>query len=230
MIKIMQLEIKKAQLGWYVKGAVIANVIILAITALIIFIAQLEVEFFFSDTEEIFIIPGILVRGTFIVFAAVLHVKLVVEEFKNRTIHVMFMYPISRKRLIAAKVLCVVGLTFFTIVLSNVIIMSIVIVANASFQFIAAPITVDMLMGQLVTIVIYAIGATGTSLIPLYFGLRKQSVPVTITSSLVIALLISSHNPVFSIASIIYVPLVLAIVGVHLTLMTVRDVEMADVF
>ncbi|WHX48133.1 hypothetical protein QNH46_18765 [Paenibacillus woosongensis] len=53
--------------------------------------------------------------------------------------------------------------------------------------------------------------------------------PATIVSAILIVALIGSHNPEFSIASIVYVPLALAVIGVLIAAWTIRNVERADV-
>nr|MDH3155734.1 ABC transporter permease [Bacillus licheniformis] len=57
----------------------------------------------------------------FIVFAGVLIAKLVIGEYKNRTITVMFTYPVSRKKLMATKLPLTGGLTFLTMIVSELI-------------------------------------------------------------------------------------------------------------
>lgn len=50
-----------------------------------------------ADAASMLLFIGIFVRSVFIVFAGVLIAKLVIGEYKNRTITVMFTYPVSRK-------------------------------------------------------------------------------------------------------------------------------------
>ncbi|MOA38307.1 hypothetical protein D3C78_1599780 [compost metagenome] len=82
---------------------------------------------------------------------------------------------------------------------------------------------------ELVRIITFAIAAAGTGLIPLYFGLRKHSVSATIVWSLIIVALTSSHNPVISLASIIYIPLGLAVIGLAIAWWSIRNIETTDI-
>lgn len=72
--------------------------------------------------EEVFFIIGIFVRVVFIVFGVVLIVKLVILEYKNKIIFVMFMYLISWKKLFIVKFMIVGGLMFIMILLLNIFI------------------------------------------------------------------------------------------------------------
>lgn len=63
-----------------------------------------------------------MVRGVFIVFAAVLISKLIVDEFKNRSILVMFSYPLNRKNILSAKLILIFWMTFITMAISNIVV------------------------------------------------------------------------------------------------------------
>lgn len=83
MFTLMKLELKKVKMGWYVKGAMIANILILSFLFMIGYIEKLEGNVAFLDYDEAFIIIGAFVRATFIIFAAVLIAKLVIESNHN---------------------------------------------------------------------------------------------------------------------------------------------------
>ena len=225
----MKMELKKVKLGWYVKGAIVANLLIVSLLFLISYIEKLEGNIAILNYDEAFIIVGALVRATFIIFAAVLIAKLIIEEFRNKTISVLFTYPIGRKKLIGVKLLIVGLLTFNTIIISNVFVLVSFIALNSYFHFIPGTFSTDALVQQFLSIITFAFAATGTSLISLYFGMRNYSVPATIISSIFIVALISSHNPVFSVASIVYIPLFFALIGILIAFWSIRNIEKADI-
>lgn len=229
MFKLMKLELKKAKLGWYFKGAVIANLLIVCSLFSIGYIEKLEGNVALLNHEDAYIVIGSLVRATFIIFAAVLIAKLIIEEFRNQTISVLFSYPISRKQLLGAKLLIVGLLTFITITISHAFVLVSIFALNSYIQFIPGEFPVDGLGEQLLSILPFAFAAAGTSLISMYFGMRKYSVSATIISSILIVSLISSHHPVFSVASIVYIPLFLAFIGILIAVWTIRDIEKKDI-
>ena len=51
MLHLLKLEMKKCNLGWYVKGALIANIMITAVVCSVIFIAQKEGIYPFQHTK-----------------------------------------------------------------------------------------------------------------------------------------------------------------------------------
>lgn len=229
MLKLMRLELMKTKMGWYTKGILIANLCIISLIVMIFKVEKMEGNSVVSGFDELFIVQGSMVRATFVVFAAVLISKLIIDEYKNKTIFVMFMYPINRKKIIASKLMLIAGMTFVSMLLSNIFVAAVFLVINHYVQFIAGDPSVDQYVQQLISILAFSIAAAGTSLIPLYFGMRKYSVPATITSSFLIVAVISSHNPIFSLASIIYIPIVLACFGIVLAWWSIRNIEKVDV-
>lgn len=98
MLQLIKLEMKKCKLGWYMKGAIIANVVMVAMLFFVSYVSQIEGDVELGNPQGILLMASAMVRGTFIVFAGVLIAKLVIEEYKNKTILLMFSYPISRKK------------------------------------------------------------------------------------------------------------------------------------
>ncbi|QKG84279.1 ABC transporter permease subunit [Kroppenstedtia pulmonis] len=229
MLRLIRLEAKKNKFGWYWKATLLANPLIACLIFLIGYIEKVEGNIPFQDTQEAFIIIGAIVRATFTVFAAVLIAKLVVEEYKNKTIFVMFTYPVNRKKLIAAKLLIISGLTFIMTIVSNIFVTSVVFSVNSYLDFIPLSTTNHTFFQQFLNMLAFALATAGTSIIPLYFGMRKHSVPATILSSILIIALTSAHNPLFSLASIIYIPVSLAVIGVIIAFWSIRNIEKADV-
>ncbi|PEA56763.1 hypothetical protein CON64_00545 [Bacillus pseudomycoides] len=228
MLYLMKLEMKKFKFGWYVKGALIANIIITALFIFMNYIQEVEKDVIMTNAEDAFLLIGAMVRATFIVFAAVLLAQLVIEEYKNKTIMLMFSYPIKRKKIIASKLAIIAILTFITIWLSNTIVTSAVFVLHGYFSFISYSITFTDWIQQAINMIPFAIAAAGTSLIPLYFGMRKHSVPITIVSSLLVVSFACSYNPGFSMVMTIPIQLALAAVGIIIAYLSIRDIEKED--
>ncbi|MBR8662960.1 ABC transporter permease [Bacillus paralicheniformis] len=227
MLNLLKIEMKKMKLGWYVRGAVFANFIILGFLWMVTFTEGKDT---FQTIDETFLVIGTFVRAVFIIFGAVLISKLIISEFKNKTILVMFTYPINRKKLLAAKLLIAGGLTFITILISNACVAAAFFLLNSIYGVIPGELTASMVSKQALKMIVFAFGAAGTSLVPIFFGMRKHSAAATIISSVVISMLISSTSPDFSISSIVYIPLSLAAVGLIFSFLAVRRIEKIDVF
>jgi len=229
MVNLMKIEMKKNKFGWYFKGVVITNVLMVLLLFLIPYTNKLEGTSAFLELSQALSVIGTLVRVTFVVFASVLFAKLIIDEYKNNTISVLFTYPIQRKKLILSKILLVTGMTFIVIVVSNVFVAGSFVIVNDYSHFVQNDLTSNRISLEFVNIVVQAIAATGMSLISLYFGMRKKSTPTTIVSSLLIIGVLNSNNGSFSLSSIIAIPLTLGLIGVIVAYFTFRNIDRVDI-
>lgn len=107
------------------RGAVIANIIILALLIFVSFIAQIEGDSEIRDPQMILLMASTVVRATFIIFGSVLIARLIIGEYKNKTILLMFSYPINRKKMMASKLAITAIVTFITVIVSNILVVGI---------------------------------------------------------------------------------------------------------
>ncbi|MEN1935067.1 ABC transporter permease [Paenibacillus sp. 102] len=228
MLQLIKLEIKKSKLGWYIKGAIIANIVMVAMLFFVSYVSQIEGDVELGNPQGILLMASAMVRGTFIVFAGVLIAKLVIEEYKNKTILLMFSYPISRKKIIASKLLITATLTFVTVLLSNIFVIGIFFTLNSYMLVIPNTITVAELIQEGIKVIPFAIAAAGAGLIPLYFGMRKYSVPTTIVSSLLVVMIACQSQPEFSLATFLPLQLALAAIGIMIAYHGIRNIENED--
>lgn len=227
VLKLLHLEIRKCKIGGFIRGAIIANVILLGF----LFLTSVDFTkadgFAFHDYQEVFSVIGLLVRGTFIVFAAVLLSRFVISEFKNQAITVLFMYPINRKKMMVAKILIVVIFTFFAIITGNLFIGIGFYLLNAKFHFVSELLTTSLVVNNSMKMVMNALAASSICLIPLSVGMRRYSIQTTIVSSLPIAAIVSANDGALN--EIIAVPLTLAFIGAFIAYLTIRNVEKKDI-
>ncbi|PDZ94757.1 hypothetical protein CON36_32065 [Bacillus cereus] len=229
MLQLMKLEMKKCKLGWYVKGAIIANILMVTLLVFASYEAQTDGDLDLRNVQTLFLIVSTMVRGIFIVFAGVLIAKLVIEEYKNKTILLMFSYAISRKKIIASKLLITAMLTFITVVLSNIFVAGSFFILNSYILVIPNAITIDELIEEGIKSIPFAIAAAGTSLIPLYFGMRKYSVPTTIVSSLIVSMVAYQSSSEFSLGNFLPLQLALAMIGIIIAYYGTKNIESKDV-
>ncbi|HDR4514820.1 MULTISPECIES: ABC transporter permease [Bacillus] len=228
MLHLMKLELKKFKLGWYVKRAIIANIVILALMIFVSIIAQVEGDAEIRNPETILLMASTIVRATFIIFGSVLIARLIIGEYKDKTILLMFSYPINRKKMMASKLAITAIVTFITVIVSNILVVGIFFGIDSYFSILPNSFTVDQLMQEGIKLVPLAIATAGMSLIPLYFGMRKRSVPTTIVSSLIVVSIAMNNNPSFSTATFLPLQLALAAIGVVIAYYGIKNIERED--
>lgn len=119
--------------------------------------------------------------------------------------------------------------TFITVILSNILVVGVFFGIDSYFSILPNSFTVDQLKQEGINLVPLAIATAGISLIPLYFGMRKRSVPATIVSSLIVVSIAMNGNPVFSTATFLPLQLALAAIGVVIAYYGIKNIEKEDV-
>ncbi|MDU2239324.1 MAG: ABC transporter permease [Paenibacillus sp.] len=230
MLQLIKLELKKGRLTSYLWGSLIAYIAIAGMMMLIYFVDGANIEEpAFRDYAELLSMIDLLVRATFIVYASVLLSKLIISEFKDKTIALLFAYPVNRKKLIFAKLTMVFVWTFVNVIVANLLIDLIMVGVNTVAGYLSDPLQAELLFNHGLHVLMQAFGAAGMSLLPLVAGLRKKSVPATIVSSIAIVAVVCSNNLGFSLSSIIAVPLSLAALGILITYLSFRQIDRVDV-
>lgn len=224
MLKLIRLELKKNGIGGNIGGAFIAIFIILT------FLTVVNFEEPLLSYKDIFSLTNVITTVTFIIFASVLLSKLIIDEFKSKTITVLFMYPVNRKKVLIAKLIIVVAFTFIFSLIAKIIIISGFSFINQYTHFIQEQITFEMIRNQFFMGIVNSLTASCISLIPLYFGMRKYSTPATIVSAIIISSILNSQfGTEFTLSSIVYIPLALSALGVLIGLISIRNIETKDI-
>lgn len=232
MKKLIRLEFKKHQLLGYVKGVFIANFVVMAFLCFIYFVEKFEgggEEALFAGYDFIFNFILTMTTAIFLIFGSVVLARLVVEEYKNKTITLLFTYPLSRKKLLIAKLLIVSIFIFSAILFSNILIGIVVYVVDLFLDIIPGDLTAGLLTNAFLLLLINIVTAACVGLIPLYFGMRKKSVPATIVSAIILVSILNTLTSNVLSWSYITVMFALAVIGVCIAYLSFRNIEHEDV-
>jgi len=225
----MKLEMKKFKISGYMKGVLIANLIILGFLFMAVYMPKFGEEIIINNFDDAFLITGTFVRATFMIFAAVLISRLIIGEYKNKTIDVLFTYPINRKKIMLAKLAIVAILTFTTMIISNLFLNGSLFILNMFVNFTQDSLIVDILQRNIVNMVLYSAAFSFISLIPVYIGMKKKSGSATIVTSIILLSILNSGNGANTLSSIIIIPIIFAIIGTVISYLSIKDVEKVDV-
>jgi ABC-type transport system involved in multi-copper enzyme maturation permease subunit len=228
MFKLIKLEIKKFKIG-FLKGTIIANLIILTLVVIAAFLSKASKEISFTDYNNMFLGISTYVRPVFIIYSAVLISKLIIDEYKNKTINIMFMYPIRRKKIMISKFLIVLIFCFTTLLLSTIFLDLSMYCINSFSHFFNDTLTMTQIVNNLTNIVAYSIAFAFISLIPVYVGLKRKSGSATIVTAIILSSALSSGSNGYSLSSIIIIPTILAIIGAVIAYLSIKDIEKVDV-
>ncbi|MBU3075853.1 hypothetical protein [Clostridium estertheticum] len=217
MIKLIKIELENFNFKKYIKNAIIANIIILGILALITYpIKDLKIDPL-SNYTTVFTIIDSLVRATFMIFSSVLISDIVINEIKNNKMNI--------KKTISAKIIIIIMFSFLTIILSNIFIEISFYFLDKGFNLIPNKLNLNIITRNTLTLFMYAITSSLMNLISLFLGIIKKSTFVTILSSIVLVSIVCSYNNGFSLNSIIAIPLSLAALGILSAYLSVKQIE-----
>ena len=122
MLKLIRLEWKKNNISKYIRNAFILTITIL----LFLFLIAGELE---TDETKLAYGGSMLKTGvelftnmSYMVFTSVMLASFIVSSYKNKTMNLMFSYPISRKKILLSQMLSVWIFNFAALVVSKILI------------------------------------------------------------------------------------------------------------
>lgn len=228
MWNLIRMEIKKVPLKPHIAGLLIAN--------FIIFLLSVFTSSLLTANGNISTLPGfapvqldtvtltaMLVRATLIVWEAVLISVFVIEEYRNKTIGLLFTYPVSRTKLITAKLILICGIMLLFHVLSNIFQYATIFLASKCFDF------VTFSFGNILAQAVTTISAILLGLLPLYVGMIKKSTISTVVSSIVIVAIASnSQGSSAGLLSIPVAAIIFGIIGIIFSAAAMRKMILSD--
>ena len=233
MLNLIKLEWNKHHIGRYFKSFFLCVISIYGFVVLLSLDAKNDIDGAMSSFQEFMFLVYILSNITFIIFGSIILSRLIISEFRTKTMQVMFTYPIKRKKLLIAKLaltyLFTAGILFTSIWLMQII----TYFLQPSLGLFEGTVTLQDLVATLPKTLTNAFMMGAIALIPLFFGMRKKSTATTITSATLISFLIngtvSNSGDTFSLANSIVIPVILALLGIGIAYVSIRNIDEKDV-
>lgn len=221
---LMKLEFKKYKLKRYGKGVMVSIFWILVFITISLVDSMTDPEQTRDTFESTLRMINLLVSGTFLIYSSELAAKHIVGEYIDRTILILFTYPIRREKIILSKLIMLCSFTGISIFVGYLFCYIYILVAEKYFDVLKDSISLaDMRYGLKELIFACVIGMILCT-IPYIVGMIKKSAPTTIvTAVLVVALMqpIIGRNPgILEMIVKILVFLSLCIIGIWYTLRT----------
>ena len=194
MFKLMKLELKKFKFQFISKGTIIANLCILAFLLLVMSVGKAEGDPMWLTAEEGIVAINIFVMCTFIIYGGCVLSKFVISEYRQKTIQLMFMYPINRKKLLLSKLGIVFIFTILHVFLSNVFLITSMSIAEHFIDMIPGEFDMESIIKSLPMLLTSIITSGLLAIVPLFFGMRKKSTVHTVVAAVIVAMLTCSNG------------------------------------
>lgn len=235
MIKLAALELRRNSLRPYAVVTGILGGVLLAFWYLMALIPRLDpldpdAELF--STGSFFTGMNCTVCTAFFgVLGAVMAARLVVEEYSGKRVLLLFSYPVSRRRILAAKLLLVSVSTAAGMFLCGLAVQIVFFVSNVFFPFYAGSLGPGA-FGQAVYVLLCDSLIAGlTAVLAAWVGLWRKSVPAAIVAGVVLVVLVCQVMPVtfFCPALLALFPLLFVLLAVLAAASLFQQVEIMEV-
>lgn len=228
MWKLIRLEWKKCNIMKYIRNASIMVVLLLI---LLLAVAR-ELEF----VETVLSHGGSMLKSgvelftnmSFLIFTSTMLASVIVSPYKNKTRHLMFSYPISRKKIVLSQMLSVWIFNFIALVLSKVLIYTMLVATKYYTSITAADITLES--GRFyVEIFVNSAVMVSISFIALLIGLKMKSSKATIIAGVILVCVTQGNIGIYTFIDKISFHIDLLLISAISVFLTLYKLETRDV-
>ena len=232
MLKLVRLEWKKNNIGKYIKGVIIMA----ALLGLFVFaLAFLGIA---NDPDgTLDAAPGTDVISTpielftsmaFLIYTSVMLASFIVSAYKNKTMNLMFSYPIKRQKILASQMIAVWTFNFAALILTK---LAIYMCVFFGAKFMQSSFTVDFSIGSLsfyIQLILKSVVIVSMSFIALFVGMALKSSKATIVTSFLLIFLTQANIGDFTMAGNAVFPIILTAISLLFAALSIVNVESKD--
>lgn len=214
MHKLIASELKRNRLRPYHIATLICGVTMLGFQYLMAAIPYMDPTEpdaeLFSQYRFLMGITCLVCMAIFSILSAVMASRFVVEDYSGKRAILLLSYPISRKKVLSAKLMLVFLYTVCAMLLCGAVIQTVFFLTELLFPICSDHLTIKVVLQSLGFLFCCSVLAGLMGVIALWFGFRKKSVSVTIVASVILTTLVCQ---VIS-AAIQYIPILWIVVGI----------------
>lgn len=227
MLKLVRLELKKNDIKGFINSALILD-LVLCLLFIIAYIITSKTgdKSFYSNFD---LVTGTAVKSVFVIFAGVMISKFVVSEYTEKTINVLFMYPVKREKFIISKLFIICAFTFIAMIISNLLIHAVIYLVNSFAGYINFKITLVSVLKYAGDMITEAFLFSLISLFPVFVGMKRKTVSSAIVTSIILSSFLNGSIDKITIGSIKIVAVIFALIGIFFSYLSVINIEKEDV-
>lgn len=232
MLKLVRLEWKKNNIGKYLGGVIIMA----ALLGLFVFaLAFLGIA---NDSDgTLDAAPGtdvisapieLFTSMAFLIYTSVMLASFIVSAYKNKTMNLMFSYPIKRQKIIASQMIAVWTFNFAALILTK---LAIYMCVFFGAKFMQSSFVVDFSIGSLsfyIQLILKSVVIVSMSFIALFVGMALKSSIATIVTSFLLIFLTQANIDDFTMAGNAVFPIILTAISLLFAALSIVNVESKD--
>ena len=233
MLKLIRLEWKKNNIGKYIRSAVILAIILCAFLFALAYLGiandpDTGVPDAAPWNEMISSSIELFTGMSFLVFTGVMLASFIVTAYKNKTMNLMFSYPIKRQKILVSQMLAVWIFNLIALILTKLLVYGCVLVGSL---FMKSAFLLDFNMASAsfyVQLILKSIVIVSMSFIALFIGLAMKSSKATIISSFLLIFLTQANIGDFTLKDNLAFPVILTGISVVFAVLSVCHAETKD--
>lgn len=187
MITLMKLELRRINLRPYCISSAMFGIFLLAFTYFAAYVAQVEQETQFMNYANLLRLTRAVSIILFGVLSAAMYVKLITEEYSGKRLALLFSYPVSRKKIFAAKVLVVLSFVCISMLLCTGIPNLIFVASEWCFPIVDDTMSIDLFIQELKAAAASISAVSAIGLLAMGIGFIKKSVILTMVCAFVLS-------------------------------------------
>lgn len=232
MIKLIKLEWKKNNIGKYIRNALIlAACLCLFIFALAFLGIANDPDGTLDAAEGMDVISApieLFTSMSFLIFTSVMLSSFIVSAYKNKTMNLMFSYPIKRQKILASQMLAVWLFNFAALILTK---LTIYLCIFAGSKWMPSSFFIDFNIGSLsfyLQLILKSVVIVSISFIALFAGMIKKSSKTTIVTSFLLIFLTQANVGDFTMADNALFPVILTVLSFLFAFLSIFNAENKD--
>ncbi|MCX4267248.1 MAG: ABC transporter permease [Lachnospiraceae bacterium] len=232
MLKLIKLEWKKNQIGKYIRGAVIMAGLLLLFVFALAFLGIANDPDGTLDaapgTEVISAPIELFTSMAFLIYTSVMLASFIVSAYKNKTMNLMFSYPIKRQKLLASQMMAVWLFNVTALTFTKLLIYSCIFITAG---FMDSSFVIDFQIGSFgfyIQLILKSVVIVSMSFIALFVGMAMKSSKATMVTSFLLIFLTQANIGDFTMAGNALFPAILTVISVVFAVLAVYHVEDKD--
>lgn len=233
MLKLIKLEWKKNHIGKYTRNAILlAGMLCLFLFALaylgIADDPELGVPDFAPGMGNISASIELFTSMSFLIFTSAMLSSFIVSAYENKTMNLMFSYPIKRQKILISQMLAVWIFSFGALTLTKLFIYGCIWMGSRTMVS-AFPIDFDMTsFGFYMQLITKSAVIVTMSFISLFVGLKMKSSKAALISSFLLILLTQANVGDLTMRNNAVFPVILTVISLVFAFLSICQVEKKD--
>ena len=232
MLKLIKLEWKKNNIAKYIKGAVLMAVL------LGLFIFALAFWGIANDPDgTLDAAPGtdvisapieLFTSMAFLIYTSVMLASFIVSAYKNKTMNLMFTYPIKRQKILVSQMIAVWSFNFAALTVTKMAIYSVVFIGA---KYMPSSFAIDFSIGSLsfyIQLILKSVVIVSMSFIALFVGIAMKSSKAAIVTSFLLIFLTQANVGDFTMSENVLFPVILTDISFGFAVLSICHAERKD--